>query len=243
MNLFLTCFVFITIVILVVHFFNTGQSIIYIILWLFAAVSIFTSYDLLNLFTRLFPVEEFGTFGKRLSKLFVGFTSITVAHQGFLYYYLHDLEAKPEKWKASYPKFYNSSFEKTIRFLAFIFLLMAVDKIPFVKEYINTYCTGNLCTEKQNVLIISSSILFLLLVIYDLVAGVRCKKWASREYLMHIGGDFIALVFWSILAYKVIFTEQRTMGDLALVPLFIGLAYFAFIAIRIIRSLFTLEIK
>lgn len=245
MYLIFTCILF---VLLVYVFVRTSkvehvQPVIYLILWFFSSLSLFVNSELIKLFNRLFPIEDFGRVGESFSAFFFVFACVTAIHQFFIYYYLHNMEAEPEKWKLLYPGFYGSSWDKTIRILAFFILLMAVDKVPFIKGYIYSQCSRNSCSADQNVIVLGGAILFFLLFVYDCIAGFWCKKWNTLEQWTYTISDFIAFLFWGIITWKIIVNNEQTMGQIAILPLLVGLAYAAFFSFRVGKSIYLRKIQ
>ena len=167
------------------------NHIVYGILWLFAAISL-TSHDCFgNLFETMISEKDFGLIGKpAIKEILQWFAIITLLlHQAFIYQTLHEMEHNPQKWKDDYKDWFGTKLEWILRFLALALLLCGVGKVKFIKDFIECNIINSFDTQ-QNLIMMASLILFLVLTIWNFKAGFKCEKWSYWK------SDMLALLFW-----------------------------------------------
>lgn len=166
------------------------NHIAYGILWLFAAIAL-TSQDCFgNLFEKMVNEEDYGIKGQPVIKeILQWFAVLTLLlHQAFIYQSLHEMEHNPRRWKNNYKGWFGTKIEWLLRFLVLSLLLIGVGKVEIIKTLMKHI--KNDLYPQQNLIMIASFTLFLVLTLWNTVAGFKCKKW---DYWW---SDFLALIFW-----------------------------------------------
>lgn len=244
MPLFFWILALIVIVVILVSLIEIKHSYVYLVLWSFSAINLLFYSELRVWLSNLFSIDNFGQLGTSgLGWFFFVFAITTVIHQGYIYYYLHDMETEPVKWERLYPKFYNSVFDRSTRILAFFFLLMGIGKISVVSHQFYSNYSADTYSESLFVFLIGSCVLFLILFIYDCVAGTWCDKWKETKHWIHTLGDLFALLFWGTIVFRIIIMRETTMGAITIIPIVIGFLYILFFTYRVVNSIRNKEVQ
>lgn len=137
-------------------------------------------------------------------------------HQAILYFNLHEMEHKDEKWSKTFPNWYGSGPELTLRIAAFLLLLFSAGKAESIIDGVGLVNTAILNLDRKYFSIVFGSVcLFFILLVWDIFAVFRHDAGilkAVREKMLYLVTDFLAFLYWYVLNWGMMSRKLPSEG-------------------------------
>lgn len=150
-------------------------------------------------------------------------------HQAILYFNLHEMEHRDEKWSTAFPNWYGSGPELILRIAAFLLLLFSAGKAESIIDGVGLVNTAILNLDRKYFSIVFGSVcLFFVLLVWDVFAVFRHNAgfWdAVREKKWYLLTDFLAFLYWYVLNWGMMSRKLPTEGIMlifSLVVVYVG---------------------